>query len=171
MDFVQSLDPSKLVLAGTVRTSMPGSQQCVIKLLLQGLSFFLALGVSPPYNLPVFLFGCYAQENTEAVQSLQTVSFPCKSWSLGMLYSFLPFQFTSLLGVSFIFDIIWTIRNDQHGFFKFLTILLILLKIPTFFAFMMALRQRGLTAGNFGIGLGSAGPAGLCSGRGYKDII
>ena len=52
-------------------------------------------------------------------------------------------QFTSLLGVSFVFDIIWMIKNDQHGFFKFLSIFLLLLKIPTFFAFLMSLRQRG----------------------------
>jgi len=118
MDFVQNLDPSKLVLAAT------------------GLSFLLTLGASPPYNLPIFLFGCYAQENNAAVQSIQI--------------------FTSLLGVSFIFDIIWLIKNEQHGFFKFLSILLLLLKIPTFFAFLMSLRQRG---GNLGLSFAdSTGP-------------
>jgi hypothetical protein len=118
MDFVQNLDPSKLALAAT------------------GLSFVLALGACPPYNLPILLFGCYAQENNAAVQSLQT--------------------FTTLLGVSFIFDIVWIIKNDQHGLFKFLSILLLLLKIPTFFAFLMSLRQRG---GNLGLSFAdSTGP-------------
>lgn len=41
---------------------------------LQALAFLLSVFASPSYNLPIFLFGCYAQENTEALQSLQTVS-------------------------------------------------------------------------------------------------
>ncbi|TRM66325.1 hypothetical protein BD626DRAFT_566939 [Schizophyllum amplum] len=69
MDFVQGLDPSKLVLAETA------------------LSFLLSPFAAPPYNLVIFLFGTYAQENAEASQSLQT--------------------FTGMLGVSAIFDIIW----------------------------------------------------------------
>ncbi|KDR84998.1 hypothetical protein GALMADRAFT_308768 [Galerina marginata CBS 339.88] len=114
MDYIQTLDPSKLVLAGT------------------GLSFLLSLAATPPYNLPIFLFGCYAQEVAEATQSLQT--------------------FTALLGVSTVFDIVWMIKNEQHGFFKFLTVCLLLLKIPTLLAFVNALRQRGSQFG----GLGSA---------------
>jgi len=114
MDFVQTLDPSKLVLAST------------------GLSFVLSIGISPPYNLPIFLFGCYAQEATEAAQSLQV--------------------FTALLGASTFFDIIWMIKNDQNGFFKFFTVCLLLLKLPTLLAFVNAFRQRG---GQFA-GLGSS---------------
>ncbi|KAH9486926.1 hypothetical protein JR316_0000992 [Psilocybe cubensis] len=114
MDFVQTLDPSKLVLAGT------------------GLSFVLSIAATPPYNLAIFLFGCYAQEAAEGSQSLQT--------------------FTGLLGVSTIFDVVWMIKNEQAGFFKFLTVVLLLLKLPTFFAFANALRQRG---GQFS-GLGAA---------------
>jgi hypothetical protein len=38
-------------------------------------------------------------------------------------------QFTGLLGVSGIFDIIWMIKNEQHGLFKFLTVCLLLLKV------------------------------------------
>ncbi|CAA7265793.1 unnamed protein product [Cyclocybe aegerita] len=111
MDFIQTLDPSKLVLAGT------------------GLSFLISLGVSPSYNFPLFLFGCYAQETTEAAQSLQT--------------------FTDLLGASVLFDTVWMIKNHQHGFFKFLNICLLLLKLPTFLAFANAVRQRG---GQLGLG-------------------
>ncbi|KAF8909029.1 hypothetical protein CPB84DRAFT_1766721 [Gymnopilus junonius] len=118
MDFIQTLDPSKLVLAGT------------------GLSFVLSIAASPPYNLPILLFGCYVQETAEATQSLQT--------------------FTALLGISTFFDIAWMIKNEQHGFFKFLTVCLLLLKIPTTFAFVNALRQRGAQFG----GLGSANLSG-----------
>ncbi|KAF9056167.1 hypothetical protein BJ165DRAFT_1398899 [Panaeolus papilionaceus] len=115
MDFVQTLDPSKLVLGGTV------------------LSFILSAAVAPAYNFPLFLFGCYAQENTDAAQSIQT--------------------FTGLLGASAIFDIVWMVRHEQNGFIKFLTVCLLLLKLPTFFAFANAVRQRGgqfggLSAGN-----------------------
>ncbi|KAL1740682.1 hypothetical protein HDZ31DRAFT_47029 [Schizophyllum fasciatum] len=105
MDFVQGLDPSKLVQAGTA------------------LSFLLSPFTAPPYNLPIFLFGAYAQENAEASQSLQT--------------------FTGMLGVSFIFDIIWMARHNQSGFIRFMTVILQLLKIPTFAAFALAMRQRG----------------------------
>ncbi|KAG6890398.1 hypothetical protein C0995_008752 [Termitomyces sp. Mi166 len=61
MDFVQGLDPSKLVLAETV------------------LSFAVSPFIAPPYNLAIFLFGTYAQENTEAVQSLRIVSYSISS--------------------------------------------------------------------------------------------
>jgi hypothetical protein len=43
-------------------------------ILLQAIAFFLSIFDSPSYNLPIFLFGIYAQENAEALQSLQTVS-------------------------------------------------------------------------------------------------
>lgn len=105
MDFVQGLDPSKLVLAETA------------------LSFLLSPFAAPPYNLVIFLFGTYAQENAEASQSLQT--------------------FTGMLGVSAIFDIIWMARHEQNGFIKFWTVILLLLKVPTFAAFGVAMRQRG----------------------------
>ncbi|KAF9526454.1 hypothetical protein CPB83DRAFT_857842 [Crepidotus variabilis] len=119
MDFVQTLDPSKLVLVGA------------------GLAFVLASGVSPSYNLPILLFGCYVHENNEAVQSFQL--------------------FTALLGVSAFFDIIWMMNNEQHGLFKVLTFLLLLLKVPMFFSFAMALRQRG---GHLGLNLGAANLSG-----------
>jgi len=50
------------------------------------------------------------------------------------------------------------IKNDQHGFFKFLSILLLLLKIPTFFAVLVSLRRQG---GNLGLSFAdSSGPTG-----------
>jgi len=112
MDFMQGLDPSKLVFAETV------------------LSFLISPFTSPPYNLAIFLFGIYAQENTESVQALQ--------------------MFTGLLGASAVFDVVWMMRHEQNGFVKSFTIMLLLLKIPTFFAFGNSLRQRGLQWGGIG---------------------
>ncbi|KAG6842203.1 hypothetical protein C0991_000173 [Blastosporella zonata] len=114
MDFVQSLDLSKLVLAETI------------------LSFVVSPFVAPPYNLPIFLFGKYVQDNTEAIQSLQI--------------------FTGLLAVSTVFDLVWMSTNAQNGFIKFLCIIILLLKIPTFLAFGLSLRQRGTTFGGLGVG-------------------
>ncbi|KXN90018.1 hypothetical protein AN958_05023 [Leucoagaricus sp. SymC.cos] len=137
MDFVQGLDPSKLVFGGVT------------------LSFLLSLSSSPPYNLPIYLFGTYAQEQNDVVQSLQT--------------------FTGLLGISAIFDVIWMIRNDQSGFIKFLTVVLTLLKIPTFFSFLLVMRQRGAQFGGLGRGEGTtvwSMPGGFTSiGRdGYQNV-
>ncbi|KAF9453811.1 hypothetical protein P691DRAFT_812423 [Macrolepiota fuliginosa MF-IS2] len=137
MDFVQGLDSSKLVLGGVA------------------LSFLISLFSSPPYNLPIFLFGTYVQEQSEATQSLQT--------------------FAGLLGISAIFDVIWMMRNDQSGFIKFLTVILTLLKIPTFFAFLLVMRQRGTQFGGLRAGEGAtvwSMPGGFTSsGReGYQNV-
>ncbi|KAF8078615.1 hypothetical protein FPV67DRAFT_66257 [Lyophyllum atratum] len=139
MDFVQNLDPSKLVLAETV------------------LSFAVSPFTAPPYNLAIFLFGTYVQENTEAVHSLQT--------------------FTGLLGASTIIDVVWMLKHEQHGFIKLLTVLILLLKIPTFLAFGVALRQRGTHLGGLG-GSDLSGPTvwsmpgGFTSGgrEGYQTV-
>ncbi|KAF5356037.1 hypothetical protein D9756_003770 [Leucocoprinus leucothites] len=122
MDFVQGLDPFKLVFGGVT------------------LSFLLTLSPSPPYNLAIYLFGTYAQEQNDAVQSLK--------------------MFTGLLGISAIFDVIWMVRNHQSGFIRFLTIVLVLLKvaypflmpIPTFFSFLLVMRQRGAQFGGLSVG-------------------
>jgi len=113
MDFVQGLDPARLILANTV------------------LSFCLSPFTAPPYNLAIFLFGTYAQENTESVRSLQT--------------------FTGILGASALFDVVWMMRHDQNGFIKLLSVILVLLKIPTFLASGLLLRQRGSHFGGLGI--------------------
>lgn len=121
MDFAQNLDATKLLLTETA------------------LSFVMSPFSSPPYNLAIFLFGAYAQENVENAQSLQT--------------------FTGLLGVSAIFDIVWMARNHQNVFGRLLTILLLILKIPTFLAVGNSLRQRGSHFGGIGIrGNDLAGP-------------
>ncbi|KAF7320334.1 hypothetical protein MKEN_00818200 [Mycena kentingensis (nom. inval.)] len=106
MDAVQNLDPHKLILG------------------LTALSFVLSPFSSPPYNLPISLFGVIVQslENTDG-QALQI--------------------FCALLGGSVVFDLVWVFSAQQSWFIRLLTILLLLLKIPTFFTFGAALRQRG----------------------------
>ncbi|KAK0483294.1 hypothetical protein IW261DRAFT_938260 [Armillaria novae-zelandiae] len=113
MDFVQGLDPSKLLLGGAV------------------LSFTVSAFSAPIYNFPLFLYGLYGQENTESVSALQ--------------------NFTGFLAGSLVWDIIWMANNSQHGFIKFLTILLLILKIPTLAACGLAVRQRGATFGGLGL--------------------
>jgi len=141
-EWLQQLDPSKLVLAETV------------------LSFAISPFKSPSYNLPIFLFGIYAQENTEGVQSLQT--------------------FTGLVGVSTIFDIIYMARHGQNWFTRTITIFILILKLPTFFAFAHALRQRGAQFSGLGIRGGDLSgptvwsmPGGFTSGggrEGYQNV-
>ncbi|TFK30450.1 hypothetical protein FA15DRAFT_662407 [Coprinopsis marcescibilis] len=113
MDFVRSLDSSKLLLYGTI------------------LSFTMTVTSSVSYNFPLFLFGTYIQEQTEAVQSLQT--------------------FTGLLLFSVISDLVVLFRQPQNFGSALLIVLLVLLKVPTILAFSTALRQRG---GELGLGIG-----------------
>ncbi|KAG1757585.1 hypothetical protein EDB19DRAFT_1866823, partial [Suillus lakei] len=117
-DFIQALDPAKLVLAETA------------------LAFMISPFTVPAYNLPIFLFGSYVQESSDAVQSLTL--------------------FAGLLSMSIFYDVLWMIKNEQGGFLRFLTIILLLLKIPTAGAFLIAMRQRG---GQFpGLGTDINGP-------------
>jgi hypothetical protein len=139
MDFLRILDPSKLVLAAA------------------GIAFFTSIFTdSPSYNLPIFLFGCYALENAEAIQSLQF--------------------FTGILGVSMIFDIIWMATHWQPGFVRFLSIFLLILKLPTLLAVAVSLRQRGSQFGSLGSSLGGptvwSMPGGFTSGgrEGYQTV-
>ncbi|KAI0814957.1 hypothetical protein BC629DRAFT_826329 [Irpex lacteus] len=120
-DFIQALDPAKLVLVETA------------------LSFATSAFAAPVYNLPIFLFGTYAQEASEAIQSLQT--------------------FTILVAASALYDIIWLARHEQNWLIRILSILILILKVrsyymhvihhltstqaPTVLAFAAALRQRG----------------------------
>jgi len=141
-EWLQQLDPSKLVLAETV------------------LSFAISPFKSPSYNLPIFLFGIYAQEIPEGVQSLQI--------------------FTGLMGVSAIFDIIYMARHGQSWFTRMITIFILILKLPTFFALALALRQRGAQFSGLGIRGGDltgptvwSMPGGFTSGggrEGYQTV-
>jgi len=113
-DFVQGLDLSKLVLFGTV------------------LSVVIAPFSSPPYNLPIFLFGTLVQEVPDAPQSLRS--------------------FVALLGGSVVLDIIWLAKNSQGAFTRTITIILLIFKVPTFFAFANNFRQAGSSFGGLNIG-------------------
>ncbi|KDQ63751.1 hypothetical protein JAAARDRAFT_29782 [Jaapia argillacea MUCL 33604] len=104
-DFVQGLDPAKLVLVETI------------------MSFSISAFTAPSYNLPLFLFGIYVQENSDAIISLKT--------------------FTGLLGVSGLFDLLYMANYELHWFVKLVLILIFFLKVPTFLAFGLALRSRG----------------------------
>ncbi|THH17004.1 hypothetical protein EW146_g3726 [Bondarzewia mesenterica] len=112
-DFVQGLDPSRLVLVETV------------------LSFVVSPFIAPSYNFPIFLFGLYAQENTEAVLSLQV--------------------FSALLGASALFDIIWMFQNHQFWLIKVISVIIFFLKAPTFLAFASSLRARGAQFSGLGL--------------------
>jgi len=88
------------------------------------LAFIAAPYVSPPYNLPLFLFGIYASERTDSSDSLRL--------------------FSGFLTLSFVFDIIWLAKTSgQNGFIKFLTIINLIVKVPTLFASLNTLRLRG----------------------------
>ncbi|KAI0275059.1 hypothetical protein BC834DRAFT_28103 [Gloeopeniophorella convolvens] len=123
-DFIQTLDASKLILAEAV------------------LSFVISPYSAPTYNLPIFLFGIYAQESQEAAAlSLQV--------------------FSGFLGASALFDIVWLIKNYQGTLVKLVSILILLLKVPTFVAFAGTLNSRGVSGINLrGADLGGAtGPS------------
>ncbi|KAH6917375.1 hypothetical protein BKA70DRAFT_1418126 [Coprinopsis sp. MPI-PUGE-AT-0042] len=142
MDFVRSLDTSKLLLLGT------------------GLSFCISVIPSLAYNLPIFLFGTFLQDQQEASQSLQT--------------------FSGLLAVSAFFDLYSFFRSaPTHNFLTtVITLLLLFVKVPTLLAFSAALRQRG---GDMGLGIGGQNlqgatlwsmPGGFTSGNrdGYEQV-
>ncbi|KIM66188.1 hypothetical protein SCLCIDRAFT_1211418 [Scleroderma citrinum Foug A] len=104
-DFAQGLDPGKLVFSGTL------------------LAFAISPFAVPAYNLPILLFGTFAQEASDAVQSLKL--------------------FTACLIVSIPYDLIWMFKNEQSAFIRLLTITLFLLKFPMSAVFLATLRQRG----------------------------
>jgi len=140
-EFVQRLDTSKLVLVETA------------------LYFAIAPFTAPRYNFPLFLFGIYAQENSEAIQSLQT--------------------FTYLVAASVIYDLVWMYTYSQHWLVKLITILALALKVPTVLAFLAALQQRGAQFSGLGFRGGDLGgatvwsmPGGFTSGSrdGYQAV-
>ncbi|KAI0257146.1 hypothetical protein BJV78DRAFT_1160586 [Lactifluus subvellereus] len=93
------------------------------------LSFSISPFTAPAYNLPIFLFGLYVQESQEASPlSLRT--------------------FSGLLGASALFDIIWFTQNKQSVLLNLFSILILLLKAPTFFAFAGTLNSRGVSGIN-----------------------
>ncbi|KZT65130.1 hypothetical protein DAEQUDRAFT_740828 [Daedalea quercina L-15889] len=120
-EFIGRIDAGKVVAVETV------------------LSAFTSPFVAPSYNLPIFLFGIYAQETAEAVESLK--------------------MFTYLVIGTIPLDIIWLWNHEQGWFMKLLTILILVLKvrdlqdftwfIPTIMVFATALQTRGSSFSNF----------------------
>ncbi|KAF9070957.1 hypothetical protein BDP27DRAFT_1446664 [Rhodocollybia butyracea] len=49
-------------------------------------------------------------------------------------------RFTGLLGASILHDVVWMIVNEQGGFIKVLTVLLLLLELSTFPSFALAIQ-------------------------------
>ncbi|CED85499.1 hypothetical protein [Phaffia rhodozyma] len=90
------------------------------------LALFLSPFKTPRYNLELFLFGIIANE-------LQTTNQPLR-------------LFAGFLGLSlFPVDLIWLIRYGHRQSFLIWTLTLVhmLLKIPTFYSTVVTLRERG----------------------------
>lgn len=92
------------------------------------LAFITAPFTSPTYNFPLFLFGIYATENKESSEPLRL--------------------FSALVGLSFLFDLIWLFRHDYNGLIGFIVVIAMLGKIPTFYMILLSLRHRGLAFGS-----------------------
>lgn len=75
-DFIQALDPAKLLLAETVSRPSVILVRRITHYALrtaQALAFIISPFTVPAYNLPIFLFGSYVQESSDAAQSLTLV--------------------------------------------------------------------------------------------------
>ncbi|EJU02049.1 hypothetical protein DACRYDRAFT_22433 [Dacryopinax primogenitus] len=88
-----------------------------------GLTFATAAFHAPPYNLAMFLFGVYAIDQTTANEPLRL--------------------FAGMLAVSLVWDLIWMITNGQHILVRLLSILILVMKLPTLSTVIASLRQRG----------------------------
>jgi hypothetical protein len=100
---------------------------------LQAVAFVTSPFVSPPYALPIFLFGILATQ-TETYEPLRI--------------------YGGFVGGSLILDIIWLVNSDPATMVKVILIFNWLLKILTFLSIMTSLRNRG---DRFGATLPGAG--------------
>ena len=94
-----------------------------------------------------------------------------------LLLTTVLYQFTGMVGLSSVFDIIWMARHGQNGFIRFVTILILILKVystichflrhstteclplsqfPTFLALGISLRARGAQFSGLGGDIASA---------------
>ncbi|KZO93551.1 hypothetical protein CALVIDRAFT_540001 [Calocera viscosa TUFC12733] len=97
-----------------------------VRALLQvqaALSFATAAFHNPSYNLALFLFGVYAVDQTTLNEPLRL--------------------FAGMLAVSLVWDLIWMIRNSQAILVRLISILILILKVPTLSTTVASLRQRG----------------------------
>ncbi|KAH9081663.1 hypothetical protein EDB83DRAFT_2512519 [Lactarius deliciosus] len=122
------------------------------------LSFVVSPFSAPAYNLPIFLFAPFYPANFPSLLNR-------------------PLQFSGFLGASALFDIIWFTQNSQNTLVKLISILILLLKGPTFFAFAGTLNSRGvsginLRGGEFGGTTVWSMPGGFTSGgrEGYQTV-
>ncbi|KAF8335474.1 uncharacterized protein EI90DRAFT_3153049 [Cantharellus anzutake] len=118
-----SLDAQSLILAQTVLAAIP-----LIVIVLNSPHIYSATTFLSSYSGPMR-------------QKKQTPMIPFDLW------------FSGLLGTSILFDVVWLVKtHDQNGFIKFLTIINMLLKIPTALATMNTLRSRGGSLSSFAPG-------------------
>ncbi|KZT52403.1 hypothetical protein CALCODRAFT_415213, partial [Calocera cornea HHB12733] len=87
------------------------------------LSFLTAAWHSPPYNLALFLFGLYAVDQTNVNEPLRL--------------------FAGMLALSLVWDLVWMIRHSQGILIRLISILILILKVPTLSTTVASLRQRG----------------------------
>lgn len=127
-DFMQGLDPGKLVLGGAVRRASPHFLQLQwSESPLRSCPFSSARSQHPPTTSPC--------SSLECLFTRATTLYSHSSWCVTPFFlSHRPnqsHQFSGLLSASIVFDIIWVFKNDQNGFSSFLLFLLWLLKART----------------------------------------
>ncbi|KAG8998508.1 hypothetical protein FRB94_006853 [Tulasnella sp. JGI-2019a] len=99
-------------------------------LIQTSLAFIVTPFTAPVYNFPLFLYGLYAVEKTDSNEPLRL--------------------FSGMVGLSVLFDFIWLFRQDWNSLIGLLIIINMMVKGPTFFAVLTALRFRGDRFGALG---------------------
>lgn len=127
-ELLQQLDPSKLVLAETV-SSNNHLKPYFVSLDEQGSIFpHLAFHLTPiqPGNISLRHL-CprkYWRSTVPPNGGLPTHPWLLLHWSING-----NFQFTGLVGLSFIFDIVYMARNEQNWFIRLVTIIIQIIKV------------------------------------------
>ncbi|KAH9049338.1 hypothetical protein EDB84DRAFT_1556196 [Lactarius hengduanensis] len=124
-----------------------------------------------------FVQGLDASKLILAEAALSFVVSPFSSPAYNLPIFLFGLYFSGFLGASAIFDIIWFTQNSQNTLVKLISILILLLKGPTFFAFAGTLNSRGvsginLRGGEFGGTTVWSMPGGFTSGgrEGYQTV-
>ncbi|KAH8997308.1 hypothetical protein EDB92DRAFT_2112052 [Lactarius akahatsu] len=124
-----------------------------------------------------FVQGLDASKLILAEAALSFVVSPFSSPAYNLPVFLFGLYFSGFLGASALFDIIWFTQNSQNTLVKLISILILLLKGPTFFAFAGTLNSRGvsginLRGGEFGGTTVWSMPGGFTSGgrEGYQTV-
>ncbi|KAH9004029.1 hypothetical protein EDB86DRAFT_3099381 [Lactarius hatsudake] len=124
-----------------------------------------------------FVQGLDASKLILAEAALSFVVSPFSSPAYNLPIFLFGLYFSGFLGASALFDIIWFTQNSQNTLVKLISILILLLKGPTFFAFAGTLNSRGvsginLRGGEFGGTTVWSMPGGFTSGgrEGYQTV-